>query len=602
MFFWGKEKIRFLVSAILKFPAIIPAFFFVLILLHPFWFSKRFEISFLYTAKEPFKLSAAFDRTGDLFCPEKLRVSEFTVPESLKPAEHKISFNVNRNSYIGLYLSVDALNSDVHISGLRLKEKNWEHNLDIKTLIFPVDLKQKSIKFDPGNKISFTSGTRSHLHLQFPKYIRVYYHIDFVFLFYSILAATLFSALVFKLCWRLQNYRKSDYLFATAAIILLILPVVNINYFGKLSNENRLFHTFPDFMINQSLNKDFPKGFEQWLNDRIFGREQLIEWNNSIFGMVWLKKLNVSGTKNHPDNEWAFWGKENWMFTSAYNGINSVQHKNRFTEEELRICATQLTQMEKMFKKLCNAPMYIVITPDKESVYEEYYPEYLRRERKHPESRLEQLVNYLKENTNLKITSSLPGLLKEKEKYRMYYKTGTHWTPRAGAYAAKGLLKLMKNDFPHIDETVHSVKHWIPDTKKADVDIAMMLKYKTPTLELPLDMLLYDAPVFNHAAPKKESYPTDYLLSLIRNKYTLETGGHNRKRLKMLAITDSFWLALMPHLSPHVTDIYHFFYGHGKDFVLFPFTDEIISYNPDIVVIETTERFLHRFLTVKFGE
>lgn len=601
-FFISKENLVFIFNTLLKILPVILAFSFFVILLHPFWFSRRLEISFSYTSKEPFKIYAGFDRTGDLFCPEKLTVSEFTIPEALKPTKHKISFSMDRTNYIGLYLSVKALNSDVHISKLRLKDKKREWPLDIKSLVFPVDFKQKSVNFNQTDMVSFTSGTRSQLHIKFPKHVRAFYHIDFIHLLYAVLISALLSGILFKVCRRLQNYRRIDYIFTVTAILLLTLPIVSINYFGKLSEENRLFYTYPDFVKNQTLNQDFPKEFEKWLNDRIFRREQLIEWNDSIFGMTWLKKFNVSGTKNHPDNDSAFWGKDNWMFTTAYNGINNVQHKNRFTEEELRICATQLTQMEKMFRKLCNAPMYIVISPDKESVYEEYYPDYLLRERNHPESRMEQLINYLRENTNLRISASLPVLLKEKANYRMYYKTGTHWTPRAGAFAAKELLKLMKNDFPHIDENVHSVKYWTPDTKNPDVDIAWMLKYKAPTLELPPDMLLYDAPVFNHAAPKKESYPTDYLLSLIRDKYTLETGDHNRKRLKMLAITDSFWGALMPHLSPHVTDIYHFFYGHGKDFVLFPFTEDIIEYKPDVVVIETNERFLHRFLTVKFGE
>lgn len=584
---------------ILCFLPVCLTFFFFLTLLSPFWLQHQFELELHYQSREPFQLKFAADNSGNLFCPEKMIVYTIDVPAAREKTVRKIRTNNSVNSFFGVYLSVYAKNSAVTIESLQLNGKKKTLPVDFKQTLFPVDFKQKSLRIDTQGTAFFSSGTQTQLHIRLPYEQRSFLVTDWIFLLYTILISLAFSLGVYRLSRKVKPEDSKHLLFVCLIFILLLIPIVKINYFGKLSTENRLFAPCPELVRNEALNPVFPKEFERWLNDRISGREKMLELNETIFGMTWTKKFFSSGAKNFPDNDSAFWGKENWLFTPAYNGINSIQNKNRFTDAELRLCASRLEQLERTFMERYKAPVYIMIIPDKERIYEEFYPDYLLRLRQHDESRMEQLYSYLHRNTNLKIAYLYPEMMEWKKNYRLYHKPGTHWTDRGAQCAAQSLLKLMHKDFPHINPDHNGVKLW-KTLKKADTDIALMLGYRNPMNELPEEMVTSEVPYFG-AKLKTTPISVDYLLSLLLNKVTIKNPS-DKNGLKALAITDSFWTPVIPFLYPYVTDYFHFFYGHGKDFELSPFESEIDEYQPDIVIIETTERFLHRFLTIKFGE
>jgi len=80
------------------------------------------------------------------------------------------------------------------------------------------------------------------------------------------------------------------------------------------------------------------------------------------------------------------------------------------------------------------------------------------------------------------------------------------------------------------------------------------------------------------------------------------SGNRNYRGLRILTVADSFWGYISPFMVPLASEEIYAFYGSGKDFVFEPFAADIRNFKPQAVIIESTERFLHRFLTIKYGE
>ena len=81
-----------------------------------------------------------------------------------------------------------------------------------------------------------------------------------------------------------------------------------------------------------------------------------------------------------------------------------------------------------------------MLCPDKQFIYSKYMPDYIKR--KSIKSGTDIFVEYIKNNTDIKVVYPKEELLKYKDKYQLYYKYDTHWN-NLGAYI--GYSELMKS-------------------------------------------------------------------------------------------------------------------------------------------------------------
>lgn len=551
-----------------------------------------FQVDFLYQGDEAVKISLAADHKGDLFAREKLLITDFELPASAQPEKFSFDVPAAENQMRGLLMIIDkpakgASFSALTVEGKKRYQTDFSRDLLLKNH-FP-GANGAVLKISPAEEAVTVP-------LLFPDKIRIRRCFRLLPFVYSLLIALAAAGIFY---WRVpvkpERGKIAAAIFAAAALGLMVFPVAGINYFSKVSDENRFFQEFPDVANEGKFNRKFPVEFENFFGDRFFGRESMIELNGKIFAFNWLDFADKSQGEVFENG---IRGRENWLFSKFYNTVEMTQNKNRFTDAELKQCAERLEALEKSFAKRFNAPVYIVLLPDKERVYEEYYPPFLFKQRKHPESRLEQLTGYLKKNTKLRVISPLPELLAAKGGEPLYYQTGTHQSYRGAYISALAVRRELEKDFPHLKKLPENLAGW-KMTKNADVDAAKIIGYQHPEKELPESLFYHKEPVFVHRYGifrLKESLP----ISMYINRY------HSRKfagkGIRLLAVTDSFWGNIFPFMLPAASDQFHVLYGDGRDFVFEPFYEELDKFRPQAVVIESTERFLHRFLTIKYRD
>lgn len=228
--------------------------------------------------------------------------------------------------------------------------------------------------------------------------------------------------------------------------IVFFLIFLNISNFGwifgitsKFDNtERRALAKFPS--INSSNLSEFPKDFEKFFNDNFGFRNVLLNF------YTWFE-LNIFQT---PPFKTEILGKNNWIF---YNSINKDNLKDwysqvEFSERELKEIKKRL-QSEKNWLASKNVPYLIVIVPDKEDIYPEYYP----YDQKIGDIKLNQFLEYMNKNSDVNILYLKQPLIDAKKEYNypLYYIYDTHWNNLGSFIGYQEIMRVVKGYDPSID-------------------------------------------------------------------------------------------------------------------------------------------------------
>lgn len=182
----------------------------------------------------------------------------------------------------------------------------------------------------------------------------------------------------------------------------------------------------------------FPGRFGLYFNDHFGFRRPLVR----LQALVRVKGLGVSVTPQ------VIVGKDGWLFLDpAYDPSLSQSRSDKpFTGEQLARWQ-QALQVRHDWLAQRGIRYLFVIAPEKQSVY----PEYLPDNRRYPQiSRFDQLVAYLRENSDLEILDLRPPLLEAKQTRRLYFKTDTHWDARGGLVASQAIVRELAKSFPEM--------------------------------------------------------------------------------------------------------------------------------------------------------
>lgn len=403
-------------------------------------------------------------------------------------------------------------------------------------------------------------------------------------LFLSLLPAFF---LVRRLPAETAHPQKGKVLFVYIVLLLLVFPVLKIDYRSLLSNENRFLAEYPDMFTDGGLNDRFPREFEKWFEDRCTMRTTLIGLEKKLFSWG-----NSTSAKDNGD---VLIGKKGWLFTTMANSIEMACNRNLFSEEQLKKCAEKLTELQSFLQKEYGARLYLVLLPDKERLYFENYPDQYKRTG--ALSRLEQLTYYLRDNTDLAVVMPLPEMQNAKTAHQLYFMKGTHWTPHGALTAMRVLAGRIHQDFPEFPATPANTERWI-DSRDADVDLAVCLGYTDPLHQLPENALLFEAPVIeSRYSVETQKQDGVYLLNRMVPEKTSPSS------LKAFFCTDSFWWNALPFFTPLCGESLHLCCSAGAGFNFLPYREDLQKLQPDIVIMETTERFLDRFIYLEnYGE
>lgn len=234
------------------------------------------------------------------------------------------------------------------------------------------------------------------------------------------------------------NERIGQHLLIFLFLFVLFLPITEnlLRIFPETELfENRQLATFP--IISETNILSFPKNFENYFNDNFGLRKYLIKANN----MIYIDLLSFSS------NTKVVLGKDDWLYFAGENEA-LYNYKKKHTEEELKLYFNILENRTESFAEQ-GTHYYMIIAPNKQSIYPEYMPEYLQKLNENSE--YDQISEYFSNNSlNINIDVK-KALLKEKQKGNLvFYKTDTHWNDYAAFIAYQEIMIKFEKRYPEL--------------------------------------------------------------------------------------------------------------------------------------------------------
>ncbi|MCR5618910.1 MAG: hypothetical protein K6F65_02335 [Lachnospiraceae bacterium] len=210
--------------------------------------------------------------------------------------------------------------------------------------------------------------------------------------------------------------------------------------------ENRNLAEKPELTAENI--SDFPLEYEAYYNDNFPFRSKLITLNSRISYQLLGEGSGATIV-----------GKDGWLFYNAENignGISIGQYKGieKFTDEELRQAAGSLEATQKWCEEH-GCEFVLFIAPNKERVYGEYMPDEYGTYRQGDTCNTDQLVDYLRQNTDIRVVWAYEDMLEYKEGHPddpMYYHLDTHWNYLGGYIGSRALLRELGIEIPSADE------------------------------------------------------------------------------------------------------------------------------------------------------
>ena len=309
----------------------------------------------------------------------------------------------------------------------------------------------------------------------------------------------------------------------------------------------------------------FPLEYEAYYNDNFPFRSKLITLNSRISYQVLGEGVGATIV-----------GKDGWLFYNGdaiANGTDIAQFKgvDRFTDEELRQAAESL-EATKAWCDEHGCEFVLFIAPNKERVYGEYMPEQYRTYRQGETCNTDQLIEYLRENTDIRLVWAYEDM----EEYRtghpdepMYYHLDTHWNYLGGYIGTRALLRELGIDMPPADE----------------MDMEKVVRYPTWG-DLTMLMNLGASDLFSDTDYVFHGYPVEGM-QIISDDVNGIVGYMNpgRDSRDVVIYRDSFCNIMRYFLGEHFNTIRMI----PKEY----WDPSILEEDaPDVLVFELTERFV----------
>lgn len=367
------------------------------------------------------------------------------IKTNLSAGEHSLNFDlpVNRLAKIRIsFISAKPLSgvkvSDLLISGEKTTELSVSEEFHFE------GLKSK----DNLDNAVMMNGNETFMSLENRQPFKIRRRLNLNFYTMTIWAA-IYYLLSYKLVSYLiklkreQGYSRIDIVFLCAFFIFLFIPMMNISDAEKSEQENRNLAKKPSLMMGD-MNSKFGRDFEEWFNDRFWGRKKLLK----LHGII-KSKLTRFG------NEKVLVAHDDWLFLRLDNSIRNYQNLDLFTEEELQKIARYLSGIDAWAEKN-NVAFYYIICPDKNKIYGEYIRT-IQKVNPDEQSRTNQLISYLRENTKVKVLYLYDALRKNKHRGLLYLKNDTHWTNLGASIGYEEFMKLLPEKYQANKADYHRV-------------------------------------------------------------------------------------------------------------------------------------------------
>jgi alginate O-acetyltransferase complex protein AlgJ len=344
---------------------------------------------------------------------------------------------------------------------------------------------------------------------------------------------------------------------------LLWLPTVDSLFHvdpTRPHNENRAMAVFPEAPASWHGLQDYLAGLEVYFNDHFGCRKCLVQWNNKLRWNLFREKKDAT----------VLIGKNGWLYIMEGNLIDHYTGQLQFTPAQLHAWQTLLEKRRDWLAKRGIAYVF-VIAPNKESVYPEELPDWVKKIR--PQTKVDQFYDYMRQHSTVPVLDLRPAVRDAKSMYPTYLKTDTHWNSYGGFVAYQALARELKKQIP-LSDAISLSSFTITNQAQPGGDLDRLLGVST------LETNAYHL-IPNPALPLFTTSPVPLDDPQIP-KFTDNLQAHGR----LLVYQDSFALAWIPLLA------YHF--NHVDYFWQYNFDPAWIDREkPNVVVSEMLERMFN---------
>jgi len=362
----------------------------------------------------------------------------------------------------------------------------------------------------------------------------------------------------------------TDFLFLIAFFFLLIagnlLQVLGVEDLPSFENRR--------LAIKSTINTTgqliyLPQATDKYLNDHFAQRNRLIHYFYHI-------RLNVLKETVFPS---VVVGDNDWLYYTDERNMEDFQHSSEFTEKQLSQISKNLESMSHHLRKN-HIHLVVAVAPNKETIYPENVPDYIPRVE--GESRLDQLMNYLKANGKIEVLDLRPALLSARKAYPVYYRTDTHWNSIGAYYAYQAIMDQIQQTFSQVKAKPLQDFNFEPSVWSGD--LANFLTMRNILFEQTSEL----TPKF---IPRSKTIIQNH-----PNRFegTREISDSNLPRAVL--IHDSFGLALIPFLAEHFQRITNQFAPYSFQPIPLMSPKLIEEEKPNIVIFIITERYLQLLL------
>lgn len=246
-----------------------------------------------------------------------------------------------------------------------------------------------------------------------------------------------------------------------AAISMPMLGMVLGLDAGFQLRENRRRAQPPGWPRNLGALAAFPRRFENFFNDSFGFRERLIRWLNRA-------EVEGLGVSSSPD---VILGRDGWLYFAGLGAREYLRATEPFRPDHLERWA-RMFQERHDWLAARGIRYLVVIVPNKATIYPEYLPASANRVGR--QTRLDQLLEYLAQNTDVEVLDMRAAFLREKTKEPLYYRTDTHWNARGAYQGYREIVHALSAGFPALSPRPRSDYESV-SAPRPGLDVACML-------------------------------------------------------------------------------------------------------------------------------
>lgn len=329
---------------------------------------------------------------------------------------------------------------------------------------------------------------------------------------------------------------------ALFAVFLTGMPILTLVFLSPeektfSENENRYLAGFPEYNFESYKNEEFMEGFDDWISDRFFGREDWIVMKNTSNKLL-----------GKTENNGVF--VNNGMMMQKWDGYDeAVYQKN-------------LDAINGFLERHGEIPTYFMLVPNAQEIYKENVPKFA--EIGDQKEFIENFYGSLKNITGtIDVYSDLAA---NKDSY-IYYRTDHHWTSYGAylAYIAAGKelgyegINLDKFSVEHASDSfkgtlysrtldssvkLDTMDYYTLTDNEPEVKVSVFDEYDSKTGNITFKE--YDSMYFREYLDTKDKYSS----FLGQNSPIVTVENENAKSDKsLLIIKDSYAHSIVPFLT-----------------------------------------------------